>query len=88
LGFNFCDIKLWLSFQKKRKISQFTIGEKVAKKIPKFFFLKIEKKKSAKKKESTGVGHCSKRIQEIRQNTARKIHNNMINLKVQNEFLM
>jgi len=51
LGFNFCDIKLWLSFQKKRKISQFTIGEKVAKKIWEFFFLKIEKKNQQKKRK-------------------------------------
>jgi hypothetical protein len=56
LGFYFCDIKLWLSFQKKRKISQFTIGEKVAKKIPKFFFSENYKKNSANKKESTGLG--------------------------------
>jgi hypothetical protein len=31
---------------------------------------------------------CSKRVQEKRQNVARKVHNNMTNPKVQNEFLI
>jgi hypothetical protein len=54
------------------------------------FFLKIEKKIQPKKKGLVWdpLGHFSKIIQEKRQNIVRKVHNNMIDPKVQNEFLI
>jgi hypothetical protein len=43
-------------FSKKRKFSQFPIGEKVAKKFPNSFVRKVAIFLSKKKKESTGLG--------------------------------